>query len=120
MAEKEIKINPKRVDESWKENVTGTHDKAPARAPEPAIGFSPFIQSITMQAYAQLGLVPPPGGEEPEVNLEAARELIDILVMLEAKTAGNLSAEEKKLLCAMMADLQLKFVSVSQGKNEKI
>lgn len=132
MTEKEIRFNPKRVDESWKENVasergkTGPHASerpvlknasgadAPASSgtPEKGIGFLLFIQSLAMQALIQLGLVPAPNGEESEVNLEAAQELIDILVMLKEKTAGNLSPEEEKLITSAISDLQLKFVSV--------
>ena len=40
----------------------------------------------------------PESGETQPPNLEGARQMIDILGMLEEKTRGNLTAEERQML----------------------
>ncbi len=47
---------------------------------------------------------------EAEKDLALARHSIDVLVLLQGKTEGNLDAEEKTLLDTLVAELQVKFV----------
>jgi hypothetical protein len=56
-----------------------------------------------------LGEQPDPLTGERQVHLEAARETIDILMLLRQKTRGNLSAEESNLLDRMIYELQMKY-----------
>ena len=44
-----------------------------------------------------------------EVNLEGAKEIIDLLIALKDKTAGNLAPEEKELFESLLPGLQMKF-----------
>jgi hypothetical protein len=48
------------------------------------------------------------------MNLPAAHQMIDILALLEEKTRGNLSAEERQLLEQAIYELRMRFVEVSQ------
>ncbi|NDD64494.1 MAG: DUF1844 domain-containing protein, partial [Acidobacteria bacterium] len=58
-----------------------------------------------------LGLVEHPQTGRPQVNLDAARETIDLLDMLRDKTRGNLTRGEDKLFEDLMADLKMQFVA---------
>lgn len=57
-----------------------------------------------------LGLVPQPGTEKLEKNLELARFNIDLLLVLRDKTNNNLTDDEKRFLESVTRDLQMKFV----------
>jgi hypothetical protein len=56
-----------------------------------------------------LGEIPDPTTQQREVNTEAAKEAIDLLITIRDKTQGNLSDEEKKLLETLLTQLQIKF-----------
>src|ERR1700712_662255 len=56
----------------------------------PQMTFDGLVQSVYMTAVMQLG-GSTPEGEQPRVDLMGARQSIDMLAVLEAKTAGNLS-----------------------------
>ena len=60
----------------------------------------------------------PPNAEEVQVNLELARFIIDGLMTLRKKTAGNLTAQEDGALKQMTAELQQAFVMCSQAVQE--
>jgi hypothetical protein len=55
-----------------------------------------------------------PGEDAREVDLNMARHTIDVLVMLEEKTRGNLSDDEEKLLKHVLYDLRMKFIAASK------
>ncbi len=72
-----------------------------------------FAQMVVQQsnlAMMLLGKVPHPQSGETVRDLEAARLFIDQLEMLEAKTKGNLSAEEAALLKQSLMALRMAFV----------
>jgi hypothetical protein len=77
-----------------------------------------FIELVMMQAqnaaYA-LGQIPHPETGEAPVNLDLARLFIDQLIVLRAKTQGNLSQEELGILNNAISNLQMVFVEVSRG-----
>src|SRR5262245_18418433 len=63
------------------------------------VTFIGFVLSLAHTAAFHFGDVPDPStGRNGEANLGAAKQLIDILALLEEKTRGNLSAEERQLL----------------------
>ena len=72
--------------------------------------FAQFILSLATSAYMHLGLVPGPDGKPSERNLPLARQTIDMLSMLEAKTKGNLSAQEDELFQKVLSELRMMFV----------
>jgi hypothetical protein len=77
-----------------------------------------FIEMVMMQAqnaaYA-LGQIPHPETGEAPVNIELARLFIDQLIVLRAKTRGNLAQDELGVLNNAISNLQMVFVEVSQG-----
>jgi len=55
--------------------------------------------------------MPNPATQTTEVNVDAVREIIDLLNVLKEKTAGNLSDEEQYFFDHFLPDLQLKFAA---------
>jgi len=84
--------------------------------PSREIDFTTFCISLGSSAFVHLGEVPHPESQQSEVNLVLAKQTIDILGMLQAKTRGNLTAEEEKLLEHLLLDLRLRYVEKSAGK----
>ncbi|HEY2711308.1 MAG TPA: DUF1844 domain-containing protein [Chthoniobacterales bacterium] len=77
-----------------------------------------FIEFVMMQAQNAalfLGQIPNPQSGKAEVNLEVARMFIDQLVMIQEKTRGNLTNDEKTVLANALSGLQMAFVEASQG-----
>jgi hypothetical protein len=91
---------------------------APADKPEmttaSGLTFSMFVQSLAQQGLMQMGLIPWPHGQR-ELALEQARDTIDILELLKAKTKGNLNGEEQKLMDSIVHELKFSFVEVQQA-----
>ena len=80
----------------------------------PTIDFATFILSLSHSAVMHLGHAPNPEDGKVEVNLELAKQTIDLLGLMEEKTKGNLSGEEERLLSQVLYDLRLKYVEVSK------
>ena len=70
-------------------------------SPIPPIDFTTFVLSLSTACMTHLGEVEP--GDA--VNLEMAQQTIEMLEMLEAKTTGNLTGEEERILGQVLADL---------------
>jgi hypothetical protein len=80
-----------------------------------AVSFSGFVISLTTTAAVHFGDYPDPvTGETKPLNLQAAGQMIDILSMLEAKTRGNLTAQERSLLEQVLYDLRMRYVAAQQ------
>lgn len=77
--------------------------------PEPT-PFLMLVGGLAGQAQVGLGLRPDPVTQRTAKDLPNARQAIDLLAMLEAKTRGNLTPEEAHLLAAVLADLRLAYV----------
>ena len=82
-----------------------------ADARDPA-GFLSFIMSIASNAASALGMMEHPVTHQREVDVELGKHWIDVLGMLQKKTAGNLSAKEKQMLEGLLADLRMQYVSL--------
>ena len=82
----------------------------------PQVTFITFVISLIHTAAHHLGDVADPAtGQRSEVTLPAAQQIIDILALLEEKTKGNLTAEERQLLEQALYELRLRFVEVAQS-----
>ncbi len=91
-------------------------DRVPNEDPE--INFSSFIISLATQSLMQLGEIKPPPGMNVPLDRESARHTIDILGLLQQKTAGNLTEEEDKLMVEVLHNLRLSYVRVGQKKSD--
>lgn len=67
-------------------------------SPEADPRFHDFVMLQAQNAGLFLGQIPSPQTGDKSVSLRAAKSVIDSLGMLKAKTAGNLTDTEEKLL----------------------
>jgi len=51
---------------------------------------------------------------KPRLDLPLAKHTIDLLSMLQAKTKGNLTSQEDKLLESLLFDLRLRYVAAAK------
>jgi hypothetical protein len=85
------------------------------------IPFTGFVLSLASSAAIHLGdLADPMTGQQAEVNLEGAQQMIGILALLEEKTKGNLTAEERQVLEQVLYELRMRFVEVSGHGDKKL
>jgi uncharacterized protein DUF1844 len=97
------------------------HEHAEHQHNADSISFAAFILSLAHTAAVHFGDIPDPvSGQKSEVNLPAAQQMIDILVLLEEKTRGNLTAEERQLLDQILYELRLRFVEASKPQSRII
>ena len=80
----------------------------------PALNFVAFVLSLASTAAIHFGDMPDPiTGQPSEVNLDGAAQMIEILALLDQKTRGNLTAEERQILEQVLYELRLRFVKAS-------
>ena len=82
-----------------------------AEAQDPA-SFISFVMSIASNAASALGMMEHPVTHRREVDPELGKHWIDILGMLQKKTAGNLSLQERNMIEGLLADLRMQYVSL--------
>ena len=80
----------------------------------PPLSFATFVLSLANTALFQLGLIRMPDSEEAYKDLKAARQTIDILAIMQDKTKGNLTDEEKRLIDETLYQLRMAFVEASK------
>ena len=76
----------------------------------PEINFATFVVSLNASALLHLGAIEDPTTGKKDKNLAMAKQTIDILSMLEEKTAGNLSKDEENLVKSILYDLRIIYV----------
>ena len=89
--------------------------------PEPQLSFTAFVISLASTAAIHFGDLPDPvSGEPSEPNLDGAAQMIEILSLLEVKTRGNLTAEERQVLDQLLYELRMRYIEVSKPKSRII
>ena len=127
------------ADESWKDQVRKENEQLEAEyaqrasqvganadsdashgherrefGPSPPPTFDSLVSIFSTQAMVGLGAFADPNDESSGPQLEIARHFIDLLGVLEEKTAGNLSSNESRLLTATLHELRMAFLEVSR------
>ncbi len=86
---------------------------------KPEITFSLFVLSLSASAEIHLGQLPVPGTDKAApVNLVEAAHLIEVIGMLQEKTAGNLDESEERLIEAVLYDLRMRYVEVAAAAKQ--
>jgi len=80
------------------------------RAASPETAFANFIEPLIAQAYMSLGMLRNPYQPQAKIDPGAARQMIDILNLLQEKTSGNLTPEEEDFLTTHLGELKLAYV----------
>lgn len=76
----------------------------------PELNFTTFLMSLNASALVHLGIEPEPSKNSLIKNLAIAKQTIDVIAMLEEKTKGNLTDEERRLLTNILYELRLLYV----------
>ena len=80
------------------------------------VSFIAFILSLASNAAVHFGDMPDPmTGQRREPDLEAASQFIEVIAMLEEKTRGNLTAEERQFLDQVLFELRMRFVEAKKS-----
>jgi hypothetical protein len=95
--------------EQQPEEEFSAEDLADARDPA---SFMSFVMSIASNAASALGMLEHPVTHQREVDVDLGKHWIDVLGMLEKKTAGNLTPQEKRMIEGLLADLRMQYVSL--------
>jgi len=106
------------IDSDWKTEAAKEKERLAGqeRASRQPIGadaanFIELINLMAMQAAIGLGGYQGPGGERIPPNPIVAKHHIDLLEVLEKKTAGNLTDDEKRILDGVLYELRLQYVN---------
>jgi len=91
---------------------------AEAEAIPPSRNFQMLVDFLTRNAAAMLGGMADPRTGQPFLDLEGARELIDMLDALREKTRGNLAKADEDLLIEVLGSLKLSFMELSKAAAE--
>jgi uncharacterized protein DUF1844 len=105
--------------------VTATDAPRPAAAAlsreeqAASANFVGLVRNLAATAAANLGEMPNPFTGQVEMDLEGARQVIDLLQALQIKTRGNLTADEARLLDSLLYDLKIAVVKLQKQKTSK-
>lgn len=99
------------ADEEAKQPEGETDDGFP---PPPPPSLMLLVSTLATQAMAAMGQVPGDDGKPLPVNLPYAKHFIDMIGVLEEKTQGNVTDEEKQQISDALHQMRMFFVTVSQ------
>ena len=86
----------------------------PGQPIPPAMNFDRLVQSLYMTAAMQMGAGGAPN-EQPRIDILGARQSIDMLTVLDEKTRGNVTEQEKRLLQNALFDLRMSFLEITNA-----
>jgi hypothetical protein len=82
--------------------------------------FRHLIAMFETLALQQLGKLVNPITGNVERDLRQARITIDMLAMIREKTAGNCEPDEKRLLDAVVTELQMNYIDETRRGEESV
>lgn len=85
-------------------------------APGLPVTFSSFVISLGSSSLMLMGEQLDPQQPALPMNLPQAKEIIDLLSVLEEKTKGNLTSDEQTVLRDMLYALRMKYVTLASPK----
>jgi hypothetical protein len=109
------------AERSGRRDSTAERAQSPPPPPDEPVASAQFVnlvRNLATTAAASLGEIPNPFTGQTEVDLEGARQVIELLQALQAKTRGNLTPEESRLLDSLLYDLRVAAVNL-QTKAKK-
>jgi Domain of unknown function (DUF1844) len=93
----------------------GSEFQGPAPAPQGRPDLQGLFIMLASSALVNLGEAADPETSERVIDLEQAKDAIDLLSLLRVKTEGNRTDQESHLLEEILYDLQLRFVRAAKG-----
>ena len=79
-----------------------------------------LVDFLTRNAAAMLGGMADPRTGQAFVDLEGAREVIDMLDVLREKTQVNLSKADEDLMIEVLGSLKLTFMEISRAATDQM
>ena len=119
-------LKPEELKQPETESTTDTSAQEepapPTDTPERNIAqlprdFSAFLEGMYLEAMLYLGAIPDPRTGEMIEDLELAEYKIDLLGMLQSKTEGNLDADEKERVVAVLYQLRMIYLEKTKSIN---
>lgn len=83
------------------------------------IHFASLLQDLYATGMMQLGAEMQPG-QPGQLDIEGARETIDLIGLLQQKTHGNLDAQEERLMASVLYELRLAYVEVLRAASARV
>jgi hypothetical protein len=113
----EPKVAPAAPPAEPARSAAPAREAAPRKEPPKSSGpeFLQFVASLATNALAALGALPDGYGPPMPPDPAIARQYIEIIAMLQEKTAGNLTAEEDQTLKRLLSDLKVQYVEATTG-----
>ena len=102
-----------KTDPSGTDQQTPQQEEAGQRQLPPA-NFATLVSSLVTQILFSLGGVEDPKTQKRYVDLDLAKHHIDMLSVIEEKTQGNLTDQEKKLLDQALYEVRMQYVQIAQ------
>ena len=98
------------------EGPPGSAPAGPEGAPRelPPANFATLVSALLTQVLLALGGVEDPRTKKRYVDLGLAKHHIDMLSVIEEKTKGNLTDDEKKLLDGALYETRMQYVQIAQ------
>jgi hypothetical protein len=94
-------------------SADAARESAPAAAS--SRGFEMLVNFVAQNAAMLLGAYPDPRTGQAMLDLEGARELIDMLDALRETTRGNLAPDDDRLLLDVLGSLKLSFMEMTKA-----
>lgn len=108
------------VDSDWKEEARREKERLAEQeakdvkaGPLPDPSFLEIVNMLAMQAAVSLSGFQLQSGEQAPPDLPMARHLIDLLEVLDGKTKGNLTPEEKTILDGVLYEMRMRYVQAA-------
>jgi hypothetical protein len=84
----------------------------PGVGPQPAVTFDHLVNQLYVSAMIQMG-AGTQEGQRPRVDILGARQTIDMMGVLAEKTRGNLSEAEDRTLQAVLYEVRMAFLELT-------
>jgi metal-dependent amidase/aminoacylase/carboxypeptidase family protein len=129
MAQEEKKEKKIIIDEDWKEQaqkekeILAAQEKAEKKTKEkdkqasaklPPADFAGLVSMLATQAFFALGVIRSKEDQRHEPDFMLAKYNIDMLEVLHARTKGNLTEDEDKLLENYLEQARMAFIKLSE------
>ena len=103
---------PRPDEQPFEDEASGLLDEEGIPGANDPTSFINFLMSIASNAASALGMMEHPVTHQRYVDIELGKHWIDVLGMLQKKTAGNLTPQEKRMLEGLLGDLRMQYVSL--------
>jgi Domain of unknown function (DUF1844) len=93
-----------------------THPHEHPEGELPPVDFISFVGSLGASALMYLGEKVAPDQPEGLKDLHGAKQMIDLIALLEEKTKGNLTDDESAMLKSLLYNLRMRYVHEAEKK----